>query len=184
MPIYVDHFSISALVNLAAPQYQSKLEYSGPKFNGKLEAEATHKALLDLKGSIKGEYQIGNERKHLLNIGAEQTFVVSNFIYRRIILNVEKLTRWSVQERKLSGPVFPHTFTFRLIPTLTECRANAFAKLLELLLLAGGIGWKVLRKKELKFFGGLRPFSRFHTPLNYQGSFLIFPILKDFLSPI
>uniref|UniRef100_A0A914ZTX6 Vitellogenin n=2 Tax=Parascaris TaxID=6254 RepID=A0A914ZTX6_PARUN len=63
------------LVNLAAPQYQSKLEYSGPQFNGKLEAEATHKALLDLKGSIKGEYQVGNERKHLLNIGAEQTFV-------------------------------------------------------------------------------------------------------------
>ncbi|VDM39079.1 unnamed protein product [Toxocara canis] len=62
------------LLNLAAPHYQSKLEYSGPKFNGKLEAEATHKALLDVKGSVKGEYQIGNEPKHMLNIGAEQTF--------------------------------------------------------------------------------------------------------------
>ncbi|VDK17474.1 unnamed protein product [Anisakis simplex] len=62
------------LMNLAGPHYQSKLEYSGPKFNGKLDGDLHHTGGFSYKGSVKGDYQVGNEKKHLLNIGSEQTF--------------------------------------------------------------------------------------------------------------
>ncbi|VBB31264.1 unnamed protein product, partial [Acanthocheilonema viteae] len=62
------------LINPAAPNYEGKLEYSGPDFNGKLDTSIIHQGMINLKGTISGEYQIDNQSKRTLEIGLQQAF--------------------------------------------------------------------------------------------------------------
>ncbi|KAM3718740.1 putative apolipophorin protein [Dirofilaria immitis] len=62
------------LINPEAPKYEGKLEYSGPDFNGKLDTSIIRQGMIDLKGTVNGEYQIDNHPKQVLEIGLEQAF--------------------------------------------------------------------------------------------------------------
>lgn len=64
------------LISPEAPKYEGKLEYSGPDFNGKLGTSIIHQGVINLKGTISGEYQIDNYPKQALEIGLEQEFHV------------------------------------------------------------------------------------------------------------
>ncbi|VDN05069.1 unnamed protein product [Thelazia callipaeda] len=65
---------IKILMNPNAPNYEGKLEYSGIDFNGKLHALLINQKMLDLKGTIHGEYQWANYAKQSFQVGLEQQF--------------------------------------------------------------------------------------------------------------
>ncbi|CAG9538789.1 unnamed protein product [Cercopithifilaria johnstoni] len=72
--IFNKPFIFKILINPEAPKYEGKLEYSGPNFNGKLDTSIIHQGMIDLKGTLSGEYQIDNQSKRTLEIGFEQAF--------------------------------------------------------------------------------------------------------------
>ncbi|VDP23964.1 unnamed protein product, partial [Onchocerca flexuosa] len=72
--VFSKPITLKTLINPERPKYESKLEYSGPDFNGKLDTSIIRQGMLDWKGTISSEYQIVNHPKHALEIGFEQAF--------------------------------------------------------------------------------------------------------------
>lgn len=84
------------MINPEEPKYEGKIEFIGPDFNSKFDATIVHQGMINFKGTVIGEYQLGSERKRTLEIGLEQAFQVKfyRFIFILIIfLNGRKFSR-------------------------------------------------------------------------------------------
>lgn len=67
----------SALINGEPSRFETTVEYSGPEFSGKLGGSVLRQGKANLSGTVKGEYQVGNQLKRSLEVALEQTLEVN-----------------------------------------------------------------------------------------------------------